>query len=701
MGLGAVLTAVTLLLTVIVAWRWQPVIARQTNDRRELIPVPVIRWDWQQFAMRLETAVSRHWRPCLLAIVFVGFGLRLFGLGLQELRGDEAFSYLFAREPVAEIVPNLLSEGDPHSPLHYLLLHGWMRLVGDSEVALRYLSLLPGVLLLPLLAQLGRRIRGRSFALTVTLLVAISQSLVWISQDVRNQYTLDLFFIVAATLLLTWLVDGGRNRTRKNSDKRRFFIFSWKWGWVGYAVLCALAVYSHYSAVFALLGHGVFILAYPPYRKRFWVWGGAGLLAMLLFLPWGMTILTGKLAAGHLSNPGTPELAKYLTAVGIEMMAGSAVTGGWLRWLFLGGVMLSVVGARQLWQEHKGWAGLLLTWLWAMLLFLYLIQFSREIFNLYYVTISVPVWWLLIVIGVQQLGRSRRGWQWGTAVFSIILFIIVSGVSLRNYYTDPQFSRSRGYRPMAAHVAEEMQPGDLFLAHFPDPSLVYYLRNLAIDYTMQPSHYQLPAEETRQELAELAADYDRIWFVPAPGPAWDTENVVPAWLDTHTLREQEAHYDQLLLSAHLPDHAIDGVTLPIERQLGDTIQLESVFVMVNGKPVDLELPFTPSPDSQLVITLLWQTSAPIVVHYTVFVQVLDENGMLVVQDDSVPANGVRPTETWLPNETILDTHTLVLPADRVNWQGQIIVGMYETETVERVLFAGGGDMAVIATIQVP
>ncbi|MCP4415174.1 MAG: hypothetical protein GY805_01035 [Chloroflexi bacterium] len=566
-----------------------------------------------------------------------------------------------------------------------------MKLVGDSELALRFLSLLPGVLLLPLLAQLGRRIGGRPFALLLTLLLAISQSHVWISQDVRNQYTLGLLLIVSATLLLTKLVDeewgGGINGRFSNTFSR--------WGWLLYALLSTLAVYSHYYTAFALLGHGIYILAQPPKRKQFWRWAGAGLLASLLFLPWVAVMLPGLLAAGQLSDPATPELANYLAMVGTEAMAGSALSGSWLRWLFLGSLALSIVGARQLWRRHAGWAGLLLIWLGATTLFIYLIQFSRATFNPFYITIAAPAWWLLIVAGVQFLWRRRRV----TAVFSIAALIIISSISLHNYYSEPEYSRSLGYRQMAEHITKQVQPDDLFLAHFPDPSLVYYLRNVALDYTMQPARYRPPVAETEQALAELAADYGRIWFVPAPGSAWDVGNIVPNWLASHTLREQETTYNRLTLSAHRSAEAAISVAYPIARQLGDAIQLDSVFVTVDGIPVDLERPFATAPESQLIVTILWHTSTQINEHYTVFVQLLDENGMLVAQDDNIPTKGLRPTTTWQSQEIIIDSHTLTLPVDRIILQGSLIVGMYQTETVERLLFDDGTDAAHIATIK--
>ena len=55
---------------------------------------------------------------------------------IQSFWRDEAFSALFAAKPILWIIQN--SSFDP--PLYYLLLHFWMNLFGQSEIAVRSLS---------------------------------------------------------------------------------------------------------------------------------------------------------------------------------------------------------------------------------------------------------------------------------------------------------------------------------------------------------------------------------------------------------------------------------------------------------------------------------------------------------------------------------------------------------------------------------
>src|SRR5690242_9145496 len=76
------------------------------------------------------------------SIVVVAFCLRLHRIGAEELWLDEAFS--FRDVTVAGWLGALRFKDVP--PLYPLLLHGWIRLAGDSESALRLLSALFGTL---------------------------------------------------------------------------------------------------------------------------------------------------------------------------------------------------------------------------------------------------------------------------------------------------------------------------------------------------------------------------------------------------------------------------------------------------------------------------------------------------------------------------------------------------------------------------
>lgn len=690
--LGIAISLLTLAAAGIAAWRWRGKKRLETRDWR------LGTGDWRLQIrdgafFNLQSPISNlSLRWGMTAVTLLGFALRVFRLGYQELRGDEAFSYLFARLPAAQIIPALLAEGDPHSPLHYLLLHCWLALTGDSEFAMRFISLIPGVLLLPLIYVLGATLGSRKLGLLAAFLAAISQSQIWLAQDVRNQYTLALFFGALATVLLTrFLVPQATSRRLGASGKLGL--------WLAYAATAALTVYSHYYSAFTLLAHGLYLWQPTAGRvRRLGMWALSGVTAVLLFAPWLLAMWRNLLAAGQLSEPAKPELAGYLTQVGVELTMGSALTGWAVRWLFVAALALALLGAWALFRQKPAWALMLTGWWGATTLFIFLIRYSRATFNAFYISLAAPAWWLLVVVGLLTLWRQRAWWWRGTTVIGLGLIIASNGWSLKNYYFDPASSRTTGYREVAVRVTAAEQPGDVFLAHFPDPALQYYLRHAAMPIVMQPEAPDANQADTEAALAELAQTYERIWFVPYLDSVWDRENVAGRWLDYHLLHESWAQVGDKTLWAYRPLASATAVMTPENVTFGDRIRLDSVYVAVGGQPVDLAEPIKTGGETAVVVTLLWEGLGSVPENYTAFVHVLDESGALVAQHDGVPLFGTRPTTSWQPGERLLDRHELTLPE---GWRGNghIVVGLYETETFARLRTGEGEDALVVGRLE--
>jgi hypothetical protein len=140
----------------------------------------------------------------------------------------------------------------------------------------------------------------------------------------------------------------------------------------------------------------------------------------------------------------------------------------------------------------------------------------------------------------------------------------------------------------------------------------------------------------------------------------------------------------------------------------DRIQVGYVVI---GKDIDLDaiqtrealyadkvklLGFTASdlqPGEAFELTLFWQADDPLEDNYVVFTHILDSNGQLIANHDSVPDNGRFPTLSWLPGMTIPDSHVIQLPADLPSGEYQVRAGMYAPETGERLpVVAGDGSI---------
>ena len=83
---------------------------------------------------------------------------------------------------------------------------------------------------------------------------------------------------------------------------------------------------------------------------------------------------------------------------------------------------------------------------------------------------------------------------------------------------------------------------------------------------------------------------------------------------------------------------------------------------------------------ELRVVLLWKATDAGEHSYKVFVHLLDAQGHLVTQHDSLPAQGTLPTDVWVPGEYIVDPHPLEGAA-----QGAVLrVGLYDPATGQRV-----------------
>jgi len=119
----------------------------------------------------------------MLAVTLLSYGLRLYRLGDQAIWWDEGHAVWVARQSLAQGTD--ITARDVHPPLYLWMLHGWLRLVGESEFAVRYLSLIAGVATVALTAVVARRLLGRQAGMLAALLIALSRFHIWWSQEAR------------------------------------------------------------------------------------------------------------------------------------------------------------------------------------------------------------------------------------------------------------------------------------------------------------------------------------------------------------------------------------------------------------------------------------------------------------------------------------------------------------------------------------
>ena len=86
----------------------------------------------------------------------------------------------------------------------------------------------------------------------------------------------------------------------------------------------------------------------------------------------------------------------------------------------------------------------------------------------------------------------------------------------------------------------------------------------------------------------------------------------------------------------------------------------------------------------LRVILYWQARAAPAEDYTVFVHLLDAQSHLVGQHDGQPVGGDYPTSFWDEGETVKDEHTVAVPADAQMRELSLRIGMYRSDTGQRL-----------------
>lgn len=109
-------------------------------------------------------------------------------------------------------------------------------------------------------------------------------------------------------------------------------------------------------------------------------------------------------------------------------------------------------------------------------------------------------------------------------------------------------------------------------------------------------------------------------------------------------------------------------------------------------------PVAPEAGKNLVVDLYWKPLARLTHNYTVFVHLIDAEGAMVAQVDEQPVQGDYPTRLWIPEETVRDAHTLMLPADLPEGHYTLNVGLYLVATGERLEIIGADPPQTAVTL---
>ena len=258
---------------------------------------PVKNFPTGNYSMRLFYEKSPYVaRPLtilpLVLIIMCGFLLRAQNIGNHDLSFDEAASvhqiqksssflslyYFRPSEPFHKkefdrinALPSNFRTIDPQPPFYLILLRSWISLLGNSETAVRALSLLAGVLAILLIYLTGKTLVNTQTGLWASALLAVSPLHIWHSQDARP-YTIAVLLVLSAFYSFC--------RAQKDNSYKFWGLF---------VLLMTLALYTNYFSILLLPAGWIFILLQKN-KALLMKWSIINIILGILFIPWLPTL---------------------------------------------------------------------------------------------------------------------------------------------------------------------------------------------------------------------------------------------------------------------------------------------------------------------------------------------------------------------------------------------------------------------------
>lgn len=309
-----------------------------------------------------------------LFFILLGFLLKGFFLGSNSLGGDEPFSVYHSQQSLDRLFAIFRSENNP--PLHFLLLHYWIKFFGVSELSVRMPSLIFSAFTVLFIYRIGLRFFNLRIAVIASVLFTFSTYQVLYAHEARAYALMGFLTAVSMFYYLEIIHSKGRK--------------PWKIFW--FLLANTLLIYTHFFGFFILFIQFFFILFQRKLLKVHYRFLILFVLVMLItYSPYLWLILSrfSSAAGGTWVTPpdGINALYEMLRAfsntpvTAVFTLAGMGV-----------GLVLLIIKRRQ--NPNRMATRLILCWFYVPFLFMFVISFWIPMFldrYLMFVSIGFPL----------------------------------------------------------------------------------------------------------------------------------------------------------------------------------------------------------------------------------------------------------------------------------------------------------------------
>lgn len=641
------------------------------------------------------------WLLPACGVLLVAFAARVHGLEVQSLWHDEGLSWWFARQPLGELIRGVANT--EHPPLYFLGLAIWLRLAGDSAFALRFLSVLGGVLTVALTMALARQWRMPLVGLLAAAVLALHPWHIWYSQEVRSYSWMAAFGVA-----LTWL--------------------GWRWthtlrprDGVLYAVVATAALYVHVFLALLVLVHFI-VAALPRIEGReqgirrwraLWPFGGAA----LVFLPWFF------LALAQVRTNRTYWYWGFLDVPVVLKQTGEAFVlfpfpqhaDVWdFSWAVYAAWGVAALVSVIVWRRPYGplwvasvWGVLGLTLGWA---------YIEPKYDPRYVIDALPLWVMLVVFPLAEMatrgGRLVR--PRGKALSALWVLLIVGAYGTVAFAAwqrtqAPDVARP-DFRSPARFVAQHAAPGDgvVLVGGHIEPIVRYYLRRPDIQVYPMPRRLLVDLDrlltwwDVAPALNTITRKHRRVWVIRWQEDLADPQHLVRSLLTLNACPLPVPGFNGKVNVAAF--QVVRPLALPSEptptHKVG--IAFRNGVLLLGYDAARVFLPNTPlatceadrsaqesevrvAAGETLFVVLYLQATNRLVHGFTGFVHLVTPDGSRALGImDRLMGGYALPPPRWQLGQVVLQEFPVPVPPDIPPGQYLLEVGLYYPETLQRI-----------------
>jgi 4-amino-4-deoxy-L-arabinose transferase-like glycosyltransferase len=462
----------------------------------------------------------------LFAIIVLGIFLRIFALN-QSFWLDEAIGALVVKEQNIVQIATQFPKGDNHPPLYYLALEGWSNLFGYSEVALRSLSVLFGILTVYftfLIAKIFTKKKKVFYPLFSALLLASSPFHIYYSQEARMYIMAGLFAAMAVYYFLL---------TLDTKVKQ-------KYSWILFSLSITALVFTDYVPVFLLPLFWLF--AFIKKQKKDWwkkfilshsllaLFGALWLPIFLVQLERGAWLMQKLPAWSRLAGGATPKQALLVWA---KFVLGRISFKDKFFYYSLIGVssLPFIYSLNKAFKERKK---IFIIWSWLLLplALTFISSFVFPAFIYFRFLYVVPAFYLLVAWGVNQVADKRKRMLIGG------LLLAVNAVGWAFYVDEPYQQREQWRQAVSFIESRAQKDKDVVVFENPQPFAPYkWYEKGEVDAFGATNSISADEAETRQKTLSIIEDRQGVYYFEYLHDLSDPDGIVVQTI-------QDANFDK-------------------------------------------------------------------------------------------------------------------------------------------------------------